>query len=272
MFQDKRVEIKRVIESQLAELDIHGSGEFEPIAMPVDSVSSALRFSHTTSVRLAEAATTEDARAIARDPRAAGGTTSFDRRLRSAAAIVAAVALAAGVVVWRSVSERPSAPPKGTAVEEIMLRVQATPESTTFSIDDGPARRAPIALRVAKDGREHRVRFDADGHVSRTEVARFDADLALSVALLPVAAAVGAALERPRPLQRAATAPASARSLAVNQKGSAANQALPTAAAQSAEPPAPAVTGGSTGAWDMPVKARTKPKTELDNGDPWATK
>ncbi len=256
LFQDKRDEIRAVIERQLATLAVQDSGELKAISMPPDSISNAAQFAHSISPP-AVASTG----AIAALPDHA----ATRRRLRNAtiAGVVAALACASALALWRTSTERASASLVAPAVEEITLRFRATPDGTTVSVDDGAPTRAPVELKVPKDGRDHRVRFEADGFLPRTEAMRFGGDLAVSVALqpMPTSAAVPAARAH-------AASPASA---AAPPKGAAA----PVVAAV-VPPPPPVVAeepvAAPTTPSEMPIKEKKKPKTELDNGDPWATK
>ena len=260
LFEDKRTEIRAVIEKQLSALAAAAnSGEFSAVPMPSDSVSSATHFSQTISRRPAALASDVPVPAEARSSRKRGAAT---------AAVAVALACVLGVIAWRLVPDRTaSSATKAPVVEEVTLHLKATPEVAKVSVDDGPLQSAPLDLRVPKDTKPHHVRFEAEGFAPRTEDVRFAADLAISVALVPLPAVAKSPLAKTapeRPTTAAVAAPAR------NVAAAAPPQAAAAGATPVVEPPTTA--SAPTTASEMPAKDHKKPKIELENGDPWANK
>ena len=104
------------------------------------------------------------------------------------AVLLVVVAGGLGFGAWQlsqqppSIAARLPSPPSA----EITLRLKATPANGKIVIDDGTAAGGPLTMQVARDGRDHHVRFEADGFVPRTEVVGFRDDLAKFIALAPV--------------------------------------------------------------------------------------
>jgi eukaryotic-like serine/threonine-protein kinase len=256
LFHDKRSEIKAVIEKQLADLAGKPSGEFAAVNFPSDAVSTTTPFTRTISGH--PTASVDAVAVLPGEP-----PPSRRRRFGSVAASIvgmAAVMGAIGFVAWRTTSERQASALQPPVSTEVSVRLRATPETARVSIDDGPLRVAPVELRLPKDNRDHRVRFEADGHVPRTEVVKFGSDLSLSVSLLPMETA------RPKTASAAlGPAPTPPRAAPPPRPGA------PVAAANPAPAPVAEEPIAAPPPVEMPAK-KPKPKTELDNGDPWANK
>ena len=257
LFTDKRTEIKSVIEKQLAALGSKPSGEYAAVRFPDSSSSSAMPF--TRNITVPPVQTMNAAELPTAAAREALPGRRFDGRFATVAVAVA-LACAVGVVGWRTTAQRASASiVQQAAPNDIAVRLRATPESARVSIDDGPLRATPVETRLSKDTRDHVVRFEADGHEPRTEHVKFAADLSITVNLPPLpAAATAVVAAKPRELAKAAAAaPAPA--------------PRPQAVAVVAPAPEPAAVAAPATNQEMPAK-KPKPKTELDNGDPWANK
>ena len=256
LFQDKRSEIKAVIEKQLAALGTKPSGEFSAVRIPPDSGVSSMPFTRSVNSGIPSASVEAVVSGIP-EPDAKGPQRMGGRLMTAGVAL--ALAAAVGIVAWRSMLHRERVAAaivqQAPAAPEIVVRLRATPDGARVFIDDGPARSTPLEMRVPKDTVEHVVRFEADGHEARTERVAFAADLSMSISLSRVAVA------RTQPHAPVATA---AKPVAV-----AAPQPQPQQVAE-----APAVAAAPTATVppsEMPAK-KPKPKTELDNGDPWANK
>ncbi|HSO40566.1 MAG TPA: hypothetical protein VLT33_48900, partial [Labilithrix sp.] len=207
--------------------------------------------------------------ALASDVPVPAEARSSRKRGAATAAVAVALACVLGVVAWRLVPDRTaSSATKVPVAEEVTLHLKATPEMAKVSVDDGPLQSAPLDLRVPKDTKPHHVRFEAEGFAPRTEDVRYAADLAISVALVPLPAMAKAPLAKTapeRPTAAAAAAPV---------RNVAAAAAPPQAAAAGATPvvESPTAAPAPTTASEMPAKDHKKPKIELENGDPWANK
>ncbi len=268
LFQDKRAEIKGVIEKQLAALDVQASGEFRAVPMPPESVSSSLHFSQTISRDSVAPKAPLSMPSTA--PPSASSTRHAVTRFATAA-IIGALAAAVAIVAWRFAPHGANAQVVQTPVEQVTARLRAMPEGARIAVDDGPFRATPVELRLPKDDREHRIRVEADGHIPRTELARFNSDVALSVVLQPVPVTAAAAAPNARAGTGAAAPPApqaaqpNARVVAAPPPQAPAAPAAPVAVEPPHEAPAPPPN-------EMPAKDKKKTKPDLDNGDPWSTK
>ena len=264
LFQDKRNEIKAVIEKQLAAL-VGGkpSGEFAAVRIQTESTSNTtpLSLSQTISSGPSAAYDAVELPAI-EDPKA----RSRRRLVNGLTTATVALALAAGVgaVAWRTTTPRAVAAVQAPATTEISVRLRASPEGTRVSIDDGPARPAPVELHVPRDNRDHLVRFQADGHVPRSETVRFSADLSISISLLP--------LQMTRPTETVAKAAPAAAAAPAQPVVKAIAAPAPVSPTAGDVPAGPAVAAAPPPNGEMPASKKPKPKAELDNGDPWANK
>ncbi|MDB4942007.1 MAG: serine/threonine protein kinase [Labilithrix sp.] len=202
LFADKRAEIQAIIERQLAELDAAAArAEPElPAAFPVEA-----RFA--PSPRPPPAITTTSPTSLDAAPRSTppladsfGGSGIDARPSRSARRLwsTAEVAMAAllfaalaGAAVWR-LRPASSVPAAASRADTLTLRVKAFPAGARVILDDAAAVPAPLTAVVPRDGRDHRVRVEADGFVPYVETVRFEDDLAMSVALQPGNADAGA--------------------------------------------------------------------------------
>ena len=65
----------------------------------------------------------------------------------------------------------------------VAIALRASPAETQFQIDDGPKVANPYVGRVAKDGKEHTVRAEATGYLSRDEKVTFNDEVSIRVFL-----------------------------------------------------------------------------------------
>ena len=264
LFQDKRNEIKAVIEKQLVALGGKPTGEFSAVRLGPDSASNTTPFAQTIS---------------------SGPSTAFDavelpspepvrttpRRLLNrftTAAVAIALAGAIGAVAWRTTTPRAAASLELPAAAEISVRLRAVPEGARISIDDGPPRAAPVEVRVRKDTRTHVIRFEADGHVPRTETVRFAVDLSMTISLVALHVKPTETAKAPPPTVAAAHQPGQPALAAGRPVAAPPPVSQPVGEAA----PGPAVAAAPPANAEMPASKKPKPRTELDNGDPWANK
>jgi eukaryotic-like serine/threonine-protein kinase len=273
LFDDKRNEIRSVIEKQIAALEEKVSGEFEAVPIPPDSISGPSLMT-PASARSAQSIVTE----------AGGVTTSSDPNLRAtgsekrgsaasrwavrglAATAIAAVAVSGVVFVRRTPEAVPAATAMKPATDNGMmkLKLDVKPATARVFIDDGAPKAVPVELVVPKDGKEHKVRLEADGFTARTETIRFASDLAASYELHPVekTANVGAGDKR-KPPPPAPTVVTIVKTVQVPTTAKPPETAAaPPTAAPATPPTVPTIDRNSNGA----------PRKEPDKGDPWATK
>jgi serine/threonine protein kinase len=69
---------------------------------------------------------------------------------------------------------------------EVLLSVSVTPPSASVHLDGRAVALSPSGLRVPKDELEHELRVEAEGHEPAVRRLRFDADVAVAVALTPL--------------------------------------------------------------------------------------
>jgi serine/threonine-protein kinase len=93
-------------------------------------------------------------------------------------------------------SEALAAPPASSAaappppsVAKIELRIHADPEAARIFLDDAELPANPFTGRFALDDLTHRLRVEAAGYTTRTQIITFARDTAMDVALAPTAAA-----------------------------------------------------------------------------------
>jgi serine/threonine-protein kinase len=275
LFKDKRAEIRGVIETQLAALElVQQSGDYRAVKIPTESHSSPTPYSHA----LEEQRRTQ--------PPGEGQTAqSFSAkpepsRIGLAIGVLGTIAALGGAVAWVATQRSPAAPKASTnaadapARAELDLRVGGSPPTAYLAIDDQPALPLPVAAKVARDGQTHRLRFTATGFVSKDEVVRFDRDVTLTVDLTPAPTAQGASSASASVAKVTAPAAPPLTWVPVTKK--------------TADPPAETATGAAAATVAAPATATptaAAPPTEphaggsgrkgaelLDKGDPWGAK
>jgi serine/threonine-protein kinase len=224
LFEDRRKQIRDVIERQLSVLKGESLRPPKPVAVDPSSnptFSETLRsdgpvLPRPSSARArAEEAPSQDA--TAQTLVTSGDSISTGRRLGARVALGLAALLAIAGGLWarnlRSTT-LPAGPPAAAPTEaaartdgiptsepkpvesaSLVLTLRANPPKTKFYLDDGPALDNPYIGTHPRDGMPHKLRIEAEGHVSKTRELVFDNDVVVDVALDK---------DKPRPPQRAA--------------------------------------------------------------------
>jgi serine/threonine-protein kinase len=287
LFDDKRSEIRQVIEKQLQALKARTSGEMKPVQIPVDSASGSLSMpmmnssgAVAVSVRsddLAEKLTsvtgastnqftgTGQTGRTGNTARSAGGSSkrsqasSFKSRLpmfaAAGAAVIAIAALALGRIAPSPAATRPTASVSTTAaVPDVRIKLTVSPVTAQITIDGAPVS-SPYLANVPRDSRDHIIRVEAPGLEPHVEIVRFEGDITMLVTLTKAAGAPAtAAPVRGGPA--VAVAP-------VIPKATAAVAAPPTQAPVTAPVPVTPPAGPAS------AHKQPGPKPDIDKGDPW---
>lgn len=215
LFKDKRAAIRSVIEKQLSVVNSRGADLRTSNAVLVDShpsstspLSVAVGPSHTNVTSALEAKTQIYDGGLRKRRRTA--------LVLGSATVIAAVAVLAwrGAVASRAPASSPSLPVNTVssvtvAIEDVSVRLSANAEHAAVRIDDGQPRPLPLDLKVHRDGLEHRLEFEANGFVSKSETVRFANDLVMSVHLdeAPKPKPEKSTADRPKDSPRVAAAP-----------------------------------------------------------------
>jgi eukaryotic-like serine/threonine-protein kinase len=256
LFEDKREEIQRVLEQQLAALNaasdvgivrlsarLPGSGSSSASALTADALVDA-RLGHESDQ--GEPATQLLAPGIGRAKWARN-------RIFAAALTVFALVMAAAFALIRRSSgvisaDGPSPVPLSatpTSTEpEIQIAIEVAPSSAKLTLDGAPIA-SPDHLRKRSDQREHYIRAEAPGYESQVRIVRFEHDVTISIVL------ASSAVARPgRPA--ALTSPRDATQVAKPHQSSTAlgGRELPYVAPDA-------------------TLRRALPKPDIDKSDPW---
>lgn len=275
LFKDKRSEIRAIIEKQLASIEDapeSSSGASELMFVPQDSASKAnLRMTMRNTpitISLPPAGMTPPAEPSVRPPAVQPVPNNKRPALFAAAA---AVALVAALGIWKTSASGASATARPTAheVEEVHLRLTATPAGARVSVDGQVFQPLPLDVRVPRDDTMHRVRIEADGYEPRVESLSFASniqmafDLVKSPAQPTPATSASAAKPPPPPTTAVAIAPAPWRP----SPGPKPAESKPTEPKVEPSPPQPP--------HPHPAPSGSDPKARnlsLDKGDPWGQK
>jgi serine/threonine-protein kinase len=208
LFDDRRKQIREVIERQLSVLK--GESMRPPKPFTVDP-SSNPTFSETLrSDGPGPRPGTRSDEIPSQDATAQTLVTSGDsktssgRRLgaRVALAFAALLAIAGGVwarslqtgalpvgnapaaVTATEAAATPAVPaPQQVEPTTLVLTLRASPPKAKFYLDDGPPLDNPYIGTQPRDGKQHTLRIEADGHATKTRELVFDQDVVVDVAL-----------------------------------------------------------------------------------------
>ncbi len=256
VFAEKRADMKKIIEQQLSGMakspDLSAiSASLPPPRRACPSSAPARPGARRSSRRRGRGRPCSRRCRTRRRPRRssalcprsqeAGSTSSRAGRSSSARSVVA-VGTYAGLA-HRSAApvaahvEAQALPPAGASAPEpaaagIELRVHADPSSARLFLDDAALPANPFVGRFAADDLTHRLRIEATGYTTRTQLISFAKDAAVDVALAPTAAAAAAAPVAVRSPSR--PPPAAADPPAATTSAPAAPTAPPPRARQSA--------------------------------------
>ncbi|MFO0589177.1 MAG: serine/threonine-protein kinase [Polyangiaceae bacterium] len=245
LFQDKRQQLKAILEKQLSGLK---TGQFEGIRI-VDLPAATVSLPRITSTSLSDPTPSATLNPVA--PPTASTQPSFtppaspSRKVPMIIGGAAAAAVLVGVLVLGGRGNggagapassadqgKPglaaTAAPKPSGASTIDLKIQVSPADAVVYLDDAKLSQ-PYAMKAPADGFGHKLRVEAPGFVADSRMLVFDKDVNVEVSLSPEKGATTAA----------------------PQKGPAAQQGAPANDAFGAKPGKP-------------------PKKKLDSSDPWS--
>ena len=282
LFNDKRTEIRQVIEKQLHALKARSSGEIKPVHIPVDSASNSSSTPMMTSAGAVSVSVGgeegSEAPTSVTDPStqlAAGstgqsrtGSTAHSAKLNAplksrlamyaaaGAAAVAIAALALGRIAPSPAATRPAASVSTTAaVAEVRIKLTVSPPSARITIDGAPVS-SPYLANVPRDSRAHISRVEAPGLEPHAEIVRYEGDITMLVTLTKSAETIAAVSAAPATAKTPPIAPPL--------------PPRPTSAAiQTAAPVVTAVTAPPTATVPSAGHKTVGPRPEIDKGDPW---
>jgi eukaryotic-like serine/threonine-protein kinase len=291
LFDDKRSEIRAVIEKQLHALKGRTvSGEMKVVAIPTasssgthpmvlvppgsnsDEVHQEIPTSITGTGASVDFATGSSASAKAGSASSKGSRrkSSVSSRLPMLAA-AGAVAIAVAALAVSRTSLQPAAAkpaPSGSnaeAAREVRVKLTVVPSNAQITIDGAPVP-SPYLGTVARDTRDHLVRVEAPGFDPHSEIVRFEGDVTMMVTLTKPAATVANAQAAQAAAQAAAQQAAARWAPPPTTVTKATTSRDPVAAPPPAPPPpTPAALPPAS------ASARNKgPKPDIDLKDPWA--
>lgn len=272
LFDDKRTEIRGVIEKQLQALKGRVAPEIKPISMPVDSASGSLSMPMTSSGALAvpvgmEAPSGEAPTSITDAATELFGARATKKRgLRSRVPVMAAAGAAVVVIVALAAarisrpndvtgSTTPASATTSADIAPVRIKLTAVPATAQITVD-GALVGSPYEASLPRDTRDHVVHVEAAGFEPHSEMVRFESDVAMVVALKALA---------PTPPKSATTtghAPPRWSPPPPVVKAPPVTAPVP--------PPPPVVTAPSAAPPPPPPAASSKvAKPEIDKGDPW---
>lgn len=278
VFAEKRADMKKIIEQQLSGMakspDVTAvSASLPPISSSLPELSTGvtgreMEFtpSRTRQTPLAALSNSSVVSALPEQPKRriglVGGALFMGGALVIALGTYAGLARRGAAPVAAQVESQAtsptSAPAQGPTAARIELRVHADPESARIFLDDAALPANPFTGRFAVDDLTHRVRVEAPGYVTRTQLIVFAKDVAVDVALAPTTA-------------RAAEPPVARRG--AGRPPPAATEPSPSVAS-SPTPPAPTALPAKEkrsleDPWGDGAKPSAAPKRSLDSADPF---
>jgi eukaryotic-like serine/threonine-protein kinase len=251
-FEDKREELRLVIERQLSAQATLPPSQLRPATLPVSSISQAIGSrtpsSHSASSLVHSTFTNAETTAA---------PVSSSSRAKWGIGAVAVMALGAVVAVVSGIGTKNASQNVPAVVTTVAISLRAQPSNASFSIDAEPVGSA-FVRSVAKDAKPHTVSVSAPGYVTLNEELRFDADLTKTFELVMAPVTVNT-LSRPAPTTTAGTG---------RRWGSPAPKANPAQTSTSSSVAGPL----ETAAVVTPAATATgRPKKNIDTGNPWDT-
>jgi serine/threonine-protein kinase len=272
LFQERRAELRALIESQLRDARSLPTGEFQAIrAVSLVDLSSSGSLSSMSSSKI-PAVRQDDPDAPPRSEHTPAGPSTNSRVMmasltseapppqRNKAVLGFAVAGAAALALVAFLALRPGEPPSAEAATSAApppetpaaalceVKLKASPAEARLFLDDAPLPSNPFSSRFPRDGAAHRLRVEAPGYATRNELISFDKPeitLEISLATEPRAQAEPA---EARPEPRVTSRP----------QPQAAGKGAPPRPTQDDDPALP------------PPKVKKTNKRQLDGDDPWA--
>ena len=208
VFADKRADMKKTIEQQLSRMAKSAevtavSASAAPVSSSLPELGSGLASRDpdlTPSKSRQTALGALSSSAVVEAPSAQG-------KGRSGFAVGGALVLAGALIAFGTYaalrhrdaepvaahSEALAAPAASAAappasVVKIELRIHADPETARIFLDDAELPENPFTGRFAQDDLTHRLRVEATGYTTRTQIITFAKDAAMDVALAPTSA------------------------------------------------------------------------------------
>jgi serine/threonine-protein kinase len=209
LFQDKRQQLKGILEKQLSGLK---TGQFEGVRI-VDLPAASLTLPRVTNTNLGDPTPSQTLNPVA--PPVSGTQasiappTSASRKVPIIIAAAAAAAVLVGVIaLGRRGGTAPAAPgpadsaqvaapaktgaPAASAASTIDIKIQVAPDDAVVFLDDSKLS-APYAMKAPADGFGHKLRVEAPGYATDSRLIVFDKDINVEVALKPDKQATNAA-------------------------------------------------------------------------------
>jgi serine/threonine-protein kinase len=273
LFNDKRAEIRAVIEKQLQALKGRTSTEIKPVHIPLDSTSGS---SFSGPLPSGQGVAVSVIPPVANGDVAMGGADSASLRVAvrggagkgfktrvavlggAGVLVLGVVALAAGrnaspLATGAVPTVTPPTPPTPTpetpsVPDHVRIKLKAVPSSARITIDGAPVS-SPYEASVPRDARERKIQVEAPGFESQSETVKFDSDVAMVLTLKSSAHSPAPRwtppVVKPSPGPREVAAP-------------------PPVAVAPTPPPPPATSPPA------PLGPTKVAKPEIDKGDPWA--
>lgn len=201
LFQDKRQQLKGILEKQLSGLK---TGQFEGVRI-VDLPASSLSLPRISSPNVSDptpSVTLNPAPHSMAVSQASYAPQPSSRKLPLVIGGAAAAAVLVGVLVLggrNSGEPAPAAPttaaaptveaaatsaPPAPAVATIDVKIQVTPADAAVYLDDARLT-APYSMKAPADGFGHKLRIEAPGFTTESRMLVFDKDVDVEVALVP---------------------------------------------------------------------------------------
>ena len=197
LFQDKRTQLKAILEKQLSGLK---TGQFEGVRI-TDLPASSLSLPRITTTSVSDPTPSATLNPVA--PQSTTGMLPVivppaqpSRKVPFIIAGAAAAAVLVGVLVLGGRNNSPtpaaegapttpaSAAPKPASVATIDVKIQVSPEGAVVYLDDAKLA-APYTMKAPADGFGHKLRIEAPGHVTESRMLVFDKDVNLELTLVP---------------------------------------------------------------------------------------
>jgi serine/threonine-protein kinase len=291
MFQDKRTEIRALVEAQLRDSKSMPTGEYQARTSGLIDLSPSFTATATHSSQHTPASISslhghtpsypsdvhEHSQASHTGSRP-GITSSVASELvpqkgggikiamiMTTAALIGLIAV---VLATRGGGAAAAAPASSVAslgeAQLAELKVRASPPEARLFLDDAPLPSNPFTAKFPKDGASHRLRAEAPGFVSKTELVTLSGNVDTEVRLEKVA-------EASEPAAKGGVPTPAGKGLPTNPGGSGKNAATTTTAAATATTATAAPPPPDPNTLPTPKNDKnSKPKRALDTDDPWA--
>lgn len=279
LFQDRRAEIRSLIDVQLRDARSLPTGEYQAARTSLVDLSTATTSVSLSSSRLPVVRNDEDQESSSPSHHTPVQPSSSSRVMMAALTsepsspppkrspwgailgVIAVLVVAGGFFLRSNTSSEASSqtPHEAPTAALCEVKIVASPTESKIFLDDAPLATNPFSSRFPRDGAAHRVRVEAPGHATKTELISFDQpEISIEIALLAdaVAAVSSAPAEPSAPAE--ATKTTSRQNLGVRHVAVTATTTTTTTTPPN--PPEPALT----------APKKKNDKRQLDGDDPWA--